>query len=135
MNRLLGVSLVVGALCWVVWASDVEAGHPYGGWGWGPYRYYASPYYPSDRRIPYFAEHPPVYYSAPVARTYGLSPYAYPPTYEPAVPVEPLMVPNPHVEAEPSAADPDERITRRVPKPLIVENPYVSGDSSVARAP
>ena len=29
--------------------------------------------------IPYFALHPPVYYSSPVSRTYGYSPFAYPP--------------------------------------------------------
>ncbi len=28
---------------------------------------------------PYFALHPPVYYSCPVPRSYGYSPYAYPP--------------------------------------------------------
>lgn len=135
MNRLLGVLLMLVACLFLAWAAnDAQAGNYYG-WGWGPYRYYSSPYYPSDRRIPYFAEHPPVYYSVPVARPYGLSPFAYPPTYEPAAAVEPLMVPNPHIEAEPSSADSKERITRRAPKPLVVENPYVSGDSSVARAP
>ncbi len=29
--------------------------------------------------IPYFSLHPPVYYSYPIARTYGYSPFAYPP--------------------------------------------------------
>lgn len=48
---------------------------------------------------PYFAIHPPVYYSAPVARTYGYSPYAYPGTFltpEIAAPA-PAMIENPHV--------------------------------------
>ncbi len=33
----------------------------------------------SREYIPYFSQHPPVYYSYPVPRTYGWSPYAYPP--------------------------------------------------------
>ena len=32
-----------------------------------------------DYNVPYFAAHPPVYYSYPVPRTYGYSPFAYPP--------------------------------------------------------
>src|ERR1700742_789907 len=30
--------------------------------------------------VPYYALHPPVYYSYPVPRTYGYSPFAYPPS-------------------------------------------------------
>ena len=29
--------------------------------------------------VPYYSAFPPVYYSVPVARTYGYSPFAYPP--------------------------------------------------------
>ena len=53
-----------------------------GGWGYGNNNddccndLYG---FPGDwRRIPFFALHPPVYYSAPVARPYGYSPFAYP---------------------------------------------------------
>lgn len=44
------------------------------------------------RVIPYFAEHPPVYYSYPVARPYGFSPYALPPG---VLPVEMNVAPKP----------------------------------------
>ena len=48
-----------------------------GGWGWG---YDMGCLYNSlDYNVPYFAAHPPVYYSYPVPRTYGYSPFAYPP--------------------------------------------------------
>jgi hypothetical protein len=58
----------------------------FGGWGFGNSGYgngddccddlYG---FPGDwRRIPFFALHPPVYYSYPVARPYGYSPFAYP---------------------------------------------------------
>ena len=41
-------------------------------WGYGYSTYYST-------GVPYFALHPPVYYSYRVARTYGYSPFAYPP--------------------------------------------------------
>lgn len=49
---------------------------------------------------PYFALHPPVYYSQPVPRTYGYSPFAYPGS---------MMTPN---VMEPAAAK-------------VMKNPYV----------
>lgn len=56
---------------------------PYGtgGFAYPGWFYQSSPY--ATGRIPtppYFSIHPPVYYSAPVPRTYGYSPYAYPGT-------------------------------------------------------
>ncbi len=51
---------------------------------------------------PYFALHPPVYYSAPVPRSYGYSPYAYPgyaPTPPAPVLVEPEVVENQYCPA------------------------------------
>lgn len=100
----------------------------YGGYGFG-----ASPY--TSGRVPvppYFALHPPVYYSVPVARTYGHSPFAYPGFYrtpEVAAPAcEPLSMTNPHVA--PSANEPPTEA--EVPgdddfavRPLVIENPYV----------
>ena len=63
-----------------------------------------SPY--STGRIPtppYFALHPPVYYSAPVPRSYGYSPFAYPGsvrTPEVAVPqVQPQVIENQYCPA------------------------------------
>jgi len=52
---------------------------------------------------PYFAQHPPVYYSGIVRRPYGISPYAAPPGIKPvelSVPVQaaqPLTIRNPFV--------------------------------------
>jgi hypothetical protein len=48
-------------------------------------------------RVPYFALHPPVYYSHPVARPYGYSPFALPPG---VAPVEPQMAPLTLAQAE-----------------------------------
>ena len=51
-----------------------------GGCGWGGCGYdYGYLYNSLDYNVPYFSAHPPVYYSYPVPRTYGYSPFAYPP--------------------------------------------------------
>ncbi|MEQ8790432.1 MAG: hypothetical protein RIC55_29320 [Pirellulaceae bacterium] len=56
--------------------SPAIFGYGYG--NWGSYRG------ANSRIIPYFAEHPPVYYSYPIPRPYGFSPYATPPFLLPA---------------------------------------------------
>lgn len=53
--------------------------------------------------LPYYAVHPPVYYSYPVARTYGYSPYAYPA----------------------GVRTPELGEVRRSPVPRVVVNPFV----------
>lgn len=76
--------------------------------------------------IPYFAKHPPVYYSYPVPRTYGYSPYAYPPsTRTPEVTFEqPLTIRNPYVppKENKSAEAPADPLARQ---PLRIRNPFV----------
>lgn len=97
----------------------------YGGYVGGPY-YNGVPYsiYSQDT-IPYFALHPPVYYSRPMSRPYGMSPFAYPPgAVLPPLP-QPQMVINSYVgqgDALPPATS-----AAPAPKPLIIENPFVTG--------
>ncbi len=83
--------------------------------GWWPGLYFQDP--------PYFALYPPVYYSQPIPRPYGFSPYAYPPgTMTPeAIRVQPLMVTNPFVPQLAAA----ERPTTTT-GPLRIRNPYVA---------
>lgn len=81
--------------------------------------------------IPYFAAHPPVYYSRPVPRTYGYSPYAYPAgTMTPDVRwVAPEVVLNPFYDSRPVAIPAEtphqpasqEKVATR---PLRLENPF-----------
>lgn len=94
-----------------------------------------------DYNVPYFAAHPPVYYSYPVPRTYGYSPFAYPPnvmTPEAAPEVKPVQIVNPYVpkaEEKSPAGNEDRTVdARRQPKPLVVVNPYVASDRTVAQA-
>ncbi len=49
------------------------------GWGVGYYNYSGGYGGGGYQRPPYYALYPPVYYSHPVARPYGYSPFAYPP--------------------------------------------------------
>ena len=81
---------------------------------------------------PYFSLHPPVYYSAPVARSYGLSPFPYPGDV-PSPAVE--QVQQPAVVDNPYAAPIEENVEEEKPKPTedsvahvapeMILNPYV----------
>jgi hypothetical protein len=101
---------------------------------------YAELYRELLKNVPYFALHPPVYYSYPVPRTYGYSPFAYPPgVMTPDVAyAEPLEIINPHVEntdAKPTASTKTDRsaATRQIPEPLVVINPFVAPNQAVAQ--
>jgi hypothetical protein len=105
-----------------------------GGYGYGLGYLYGNLEY----HVPYFAAHPPVYYSHPVPRTYGYSPFAYPPgvmTPEIVEESQPLELINPHVQSSTSEAMPQDRSTRsqRMPQPLVVMNPYVDSELPVAQ--
>lgn len=106
-----------------------------GGYGWlyNTLRY----------EVPHFAAFPPVYYSAPVPRTYGYSPFAYPPnvrTPEVAVEAQPVTILNPYVPATKPASNPADSKTDRSasaakqPEPLVVLNPFVTQRGSIARS-
>ena len=87
LSRLLPVVAVLAAgflLCGSAAHSHAQCAVPYGTEGF-PYPgwlgFYGSPYSLGQIPVPpYFSLHPPVYYSQPVARSYGYSPYAYPGT-------------------------------------------------------
>ena len=91
MLGAIGATMVLGLVSML--ADSAVAGGPCG-CGYGSRGMY------SQDRIPYFAQHPPVYYSYVVPRPYGYSPYAYPGTVmtpeRPAV-VKPVMLINPFV--------------------------------------
>jgi hypothetical protein len=93
---------------------DVYGG-PCGVFGWG-YGYQTT--YSSDP-IPYFSLHPPVYYGARVARTYGYGPFAYPPwVLTPgSEPPRAAM----YTAAEGETAD----SSRQGRPPLRIDNPFV----------
>jgi len=82
--------------------------------------------------IPFYALYPPVYYSLPVPRTYGYSPFAYPgwvmtpevADEQPATIINP-HVPQPDAEEKPTAL----RVTSKV---HVIANPYVIDSTAIA---
>lgn len=94
----------------------------------------------TDRQIPYFAEFPPVYYSYPVPRPYGYSPYAYLPnvmTPEVACAAEPLTIDNPYVpqSGETPQRPAADQTTATRQAPLVIDNPYFTQSASLAKLP
>ncbi|MCA9231101.1 MAG: hypothetical protein KDA57_10640 [Planctomycetales bacterium] len=83
-----------------------------------------------SQNVPYYAAFPPVYYSAPVPRPYGYSPFAYPPgvmTPEVAE-VAPLEISNPYFPSstETAAGESDKVTELSAPQqPLAIVNPFV----------
>jgi hypothetical protein len=84
-------------------------------------------------RMPQYSMFPPVYYSRPVPRPYGYSPFAYPPgVLTPpmgAVSRSPVIIVNPYAPAiKPSQS------TDAKPEPLVIHNPYVRDEKLTAKA-
>jgi hypothetical protein len=114
MKRFIGI-VMCGAMVMAGHVSSAKAEMPIEGtlplsYGYGagycnPYGFGvgAAPYWlGSVPTPPYFALHPPVYYSYAVPRTFGHSPFPYPGTYRtPEVqPAQPEVIENPYVEPE-----------------------------------
>lgn len=121
MSRLS--ALVLGALLLV--GTVATTAHAQVGWGPGPYGLGFFNYDWNQPRIPYYALYPPVYYSYPVARPYGYSPFAYPPgtmTPELPRPTEAAEYRNPYV---PSREKPRPSVDRMASQPRTYYNPYV----------
>ena len=138
MKRIGLAVLALGVVLGGVNQSAMAQGPYCGGYGlgWGanfPFGLYGS----RVEDVPYFAMFPPVYYSMPVPRTYGWSPFAYPPgTMTPEVQTAvPEVIINPYVpqqsQAEPSSnktastGSAAERV-RTKPEPKVIINPFVT---------
>ncbi len=127
-----GLVLAIVLSCSLIEPSSAQAqygvGGAYGGYygAWDVGRLYSG----LSQNVPYFAAYPPVYYSAPVPRTYGYSPFAYPPgTRTPEIVSKPAPVEiiNPHFKASAPIAKPKGDQVTRVdarPAPLEILNPY-----------
>ena len=80
--------LLAAALAAILLPAAAQAQYPYGGYGYGGYGGWGQRatdkgiYAGSGRVPPYFALHPPVYYSHEIVRRpMGASPFAYPSWY------------------------------------------------------
>lgn len=106
------------AVAMVAGRAEAQWGYSYPYLGANPYSIYVN-----DQRLPYFAQHPPVYYSTPVHRTYGYSPYAYPPGYTTPTTSRAVTIINPFV-AQPAPAPAGE--SPSAPGPRTIINPFVA---------
>lgn len=146
MNKLL---MMVAA---VLFLSGAEARAQWGSMGYGFGGFYGNGFTAGtvvppanlQDRVPYFSLYPPVYYSYPVPRPYGYSPFAYPgwtptPHVEavepqtivnpyiynaPAKPVEPKS-PNDAPPLRPSSQKQASASRKKTAGPLRIVNPYV----------
>ena len=139
MIARLGLILVMALALSVASAGDAQAqcgvhgGYGYGGYGFGFGFDVGRLYRVLGQNVPYYAAFPPVYYSAPIPRTYGYSPFAYPPgtpTPELGLPtVAAKEIVNPYVPAS-TVAETEEadKVTKgdSTPEPLAIVNPYVN---------
>ncbi len=156
MNVKLAIGLVLGGLLMggVTETATAAQGLYYGshyGYGYGYPLAYPLRRYHVQRTPPYFALFPPVYYSSPVKRPYGLSPYAWPPVYHGSISgdtsaggrqdyaaeevikrSEPKRTPNPYVSG-PAEAAPNRAQAQR--RPLRIHNPFVDRQGGLAVTP
>ena len=121
--------LLAAACAAILFPAAAQAQYPYGGYGyggWGPMNYGQGYFSGTNRVPPYFALHPPVYYSHEIIRRpMGPSPFAYPSWYSPpsrrmmavaeAPTAKPLMVVNPYVAKEAAG-----QASREIINPYVV---------------
>ena len=138
MIARIGLVLVLALAFSVVETQDANAqcgAYGGGGYGYGGYCGAGDMYRVLSQNVPHFAAFPPVYYSAPMPRTYGYSPFAYPPgTRTPDLPVAPMMaakeILNPFVKSSTKAKvkiEETDKVTQSAstPEPLAIVNPFV----------
>ena len=111
-----------------------------GGLGFNSYNYTYSNLYGTGQLFvpPYFSVHPPVYYSEPVARPYGYSPFALPPGVMPAEMLaasQPLEIINPYVEEEEVEAKETSAQGKIAAAPQWILNPFVDQITELADLP
>ena len=102
--------------------------------------YWSNPY--STGRIPtppYFSIHPPVYYSVPVPRTYGYSPYAYPgwvrtPEIEMPTKKDVAVIENPFYKGKPLKKSTKQTAKKTASTQMIVINPFVERPTEMTLA-
>jgi hypothetical protein len=125
----------------LAWGYSTASAQYCGGWGAGcginyPYGLYGS----RVDEVPYFSMFPPVYYSMPVPRTYGWSPFAYPPgTMTPEVAADgPEDIINPYVpqnkEAKPAKPTSARTAAFHPHTPQMLVNQFVSAEGTTSPA-
>ncbi|MCA9262170.1 MAG: hypothetical protein KDA61_23290 [Planctomycetales bacterium] len=96
--------------------------------GYGSYVGVGDLYRVLAQNVPHFAAFPPVYYSVPMPRTYGYSPFAYLPHVQtPDAPMAaPEVIENPYFEPASTTEELPESSDRTTAAPVEIVNPYVT---------
>ncbi len=127
------LAMFLAVACMQLTTESAQAGHGlHGGYGYGAYDV-GRLYRVLAENVPHYAAFPPVYYSVPVPRTYGYSPFAYPPgvkTPEIVDDAKPVEIINPHFQPT-STSEPEDKTdqvteTSNSVQPLVVVNPYIT---------
>ncbi len=114
-SNIYGLVTFLAAICASMAVADAqEYGYP-GYWGY------------CAESVPYFAVHPPVYYSLAIPRTYGYSPFPYPPGVltpgsDPSRAWSTARYINNRSE---SSGEEQVAFRPRRPTPLTIDNPFV----------
>ncbi len=130
----LTAKLILVAIVFAAAAATTQTSHAQDGLFFPWYNYNFRSYRANNPSLPYFALYPPVYYSQPVARPYGYSPFALPPGVPP---VEKIPAPkdadkakeivNPFFKPDEPQENADDGKTAS--HPPVIRNPYFpSGD-------
>ena len=125
MNRLsvgLAIAVLIGCLSVGAGSAQAQVFAPSYGFagGTGPYNMY------TQDQPPFYALYPPVYYSRPMSRAYGFSPFAYPPGY--STPQNYFTSPmglQTSAIYDTNAPAPMANTVAQAPTPLVIENPFV----------
>lgn len=133
MKTRYALALMLGMACTLVSTNSAQAQFGWNGGGCGGFGAYdvGRLYRVLAQNVPYYAAFPPVYYSAPVPRPYGYSPFAYPPgvmTPE-VVEVAAQEIINPHFPTSTeSVSEESDRVTTAsgIEQPLVIVNPFVT---------
>jgi hypothetical protein len=132
---------ILGTMAVSAISTTAQAQGPYcGGYGYCGINFPFGLYGRRVEDVPYFSMFPPVYYSMPVPRSYGWSPFAYPPgTMTPEVePPAPQDMINPYVpqsdESKPAKPIAAHTASYRVRAPQVLLNPFVKSEGIVAAA-
>ncbi|REK15867.1 MAG: hypothetical protein DWQ37_08615 [Planctomycetota bacterium] len=126
MFRRVCLWVVCGALLATGLQASPAAAFGPGAYGLGFFNY--GNLFNQGYRIPYYALFPPVYYSYPVARTYGYSPFAYPPgtiTPEATAPKAAVYI-NPYVPQPAKSTAEDKTAAAPARKEPVWEDKVVS---------
>ncbi len=139
----LAILLSIAAFFWAVSGPSAQAGGCGGTFSGIPaiYGYGFSGTLYGLGRIPvppYFALHPPVYYSEQVARPYGLSPFAYRSAPVESHRVKPTVITNPYVTPSPAPAAPSKPSAKQsedtvTSRSQMIVNPFVEPAVQVAQ--